>query len=201
MSITQDKDFDDQITGGTDGTIIGNIGDALKVTNQANPVAPGQQIVHFYEPLLNAGSERMEVNGSVTPVVFSAAPAAGQTWYVIALQLALADSGTSDANDFGSINGGLTNGLLIEQVLNSTNYQVNNVFDNADIVSQFAEFATFKGSGGQFIRDANFYSGASRFTPVITLVGDNSDKLQITVRDNLSVVDLLEAHLHYWRIV
>jgi hypothetical protein len=142
----------------------------------------------------------MDVNGSVTPVVFTIAPPSGVVWYVFELGITIEDSGTNKYNDFGGIAGGLTNGLLIEQVVNSTSYTLTNAQTNKDLVETFSDHF-FKGQSTAFINSSNFFTGKVELRTPLTLVGDNSDEIKVTVRDNLTGLNLLRVNLEYMRIV
>lgn len=199
MPITLDKDSADQIVGGTDGTIIGNVNDRLKVIGQSDLI-PGTIVQHSFATLLNGASSNMAVNGSTTPVVFSAGPASGKTWYINSIGFEFSDTGATKSADYGGINLGLTNGFLIEQVINTTNYAVANLKSNREIVIVFHSGA-FAGGNSGFITDANFYSGLLDITPHLTLVGTAGDKIQATVRDDLTGLVEQRLIIHYWEAI
>lgn len=185
------------IGSGTDGTAIGNIGDRLKF--QKYP-APTNKVIYKTEPFLSAGSKDMTVDGSVTPVVFSTAPGTGETWYVQAMNLFIHADGTNRYQDFGSIVGGLTNGLLIEQVIDSTNYELAVIDDNSEIVEHWT-YGNLRGIPNSFITQFNFFAGRLEFKHPITLVQADGDKLQTTVRDDLTDLNKLEISIDAYRIL
>ena len=83
----------------------------------------GPQKQLFFKRLENGGSADMNVNGSVTPVVFSASPPAGEVWRIASWSLYVQDGGTFDAEKWG--NGiTMTNGLLPILNIGGTDYDM-----------------------------------------------------------------------------
>lgn len=193
------------ISGGTDGTQIGNIGDRVKVDFSASPsgneaIIPADEIGYFYDYVLNGGSKALNVNGSSTPVVFTAGPGASEIWYVTQMIIFIQDGGSLDATDYGGIPTGITNGLLLEHSRNSVNHQIGNLQNNIDIAMLFSD-ASFVGTSNGFLNDANLYVGPFKIEPEITLIGSTSDKLRVTVRDNLTPLTRHRIAFRAWRIL
>jgi hypothetical protein len=83
----------------------------------------GPQKQLFFKRFENGGSADMNVNGSVTPVVFSASPPAGEVWRIASWSLYVQDGGTFDAEKWG--NGiTMTNGLLPILNIGGTDYDM-----------------------------------------------------------------------------
>ena len=202
MSDVTAYDGDDVIIKGDDGTEdgqkIGTVGDRLKVTRS---IAPDQLVIPVTTKLeTSGGSEDMGVNGSSTPVDFFDGPPSGQVWYVTGLQLVLIDPGSMDPNDFGSI-GGLTNGFGFVVEINSTEYNVNFIFNNKDLATELPDRHIFTSIDSGFFTEDDVFIGGMVFNPPITLDGDNSDRMIARVRDNLSNIDHLEVAMQAWRII
>lgn len=60
--------------------------------------------------LQNGGSSDLNVDGSVTPVIFSASPPTGKKWFIHSVTLIMEDE-SINFTKFGGISGGLTNGI------------------------------------------------------------------------------------------
>ena len=164
------------------------------------PVIPSDPVVYQDVYLLSGGSKDMTVNGSVTPVVFSAGPPAGQRWYVQNLNFIIQDNGAVKASDFGS-QAGLTNGVLFEWQINSVDYELINLMDNADSLAVFTQSGWMGGTASGFVTDANYFNGHFPFRTPGTLIGDDGDVFKVTVRDNLSGLARMAVSIAYWRIV
>lgn len=187
-----------EILGGTDQTKIGNDGDRLKVDSQITP-APSNNILHIPEYLVDGSSPDMNVNGSGTPVQFTWSPGSGETWYLHGLHCLLIDPGTMDPTDFGSIFGGLTNGVLIEIRTNGTTYTFCNIQNNLDL-------SLLLSSGGQFERFGFFnhndiFDSNRAFLPEITLRNSEGDFIRATVRDNLTSLEEFRMAAYKWRTI
>lgn len=190
-----------RIEGASDGTEIGNVNDRLKVDASFSPsVAPADKVVYQRLFLENTGSNNMAVNGSVTPVVFEYGPPANETWYIDELSFVIDDAGNNTLSYFGAINGGLSNGVLIEQVITSTNYTIVNLKNNLEVVTYFSDHS-FRGLANAYLNSVTFYTGKAELRVPITLSGANGDKIQATVRDDLTGVDDLKVGIEYFKII
>jgi hypothetical protein len=137
----------------------------------------------------SGGGVNMAVNGSSTPVVFTIAPASGKLWRIVSLTAVLEDAGSVLSTTFGAITA-LTNGVLIESVLSSTTRAVSNLKNNADFVGLLHEHAVGGTVDGWF-GTADIYIGTLSFKVPFRLSGTAGDKLQVTVRDDLTGLTLL----------
>ena len=190
-----------RIEGATDGTEIGNVGDRLKVNVPGGSI-PSERVVPAGALLINVSSSSadMDVNGSGTNVVFEGGPSVtDEIWYLTRISVALDDTGNSARDDFGAITGGLTNGLLLQMDLDSTTYNINNITNNSELIQSFEN--SFRGQSTAFINDANYLSAIAIFSIPIILKQSTSDKVKVTVRDNLTGLDLLRITLFYFRVV
>jgi hypothetical protein len=189
------------LTGGTDNTEIGNVSDSLKVymSGGAQPVTPANQVVHVIDYLRNGSSRNMNINGSITPVVFTYTVPANETWYAEGLRVFMSDSGTMAIGEFGSLGSVLTNGLLIEFVISSTSYQYANIKTNEELAISFIEgFASVDGSSG-FLNTNKLFMSCGTLDPFIRL--NAGDQVKVTVQDNLSGLDQLFMALDRWKVL
>jgi len=175
------------IEGGTDGTVIGNVADRLKVTPQATPPIDTIHRVFFLEN--NLGEIQMNVDGSITPVVYSYDAVGIQ--YLDYLCMLVIDSGTMGGEDYGAIANGLTNGTIIEIKANGSTYTFSNLLNNFGINSTF-ETVFAPGTSSGWLDNNDIFYGCQRFSPAISLKQTTGDFIRATVRDEL---DSLQGHL------
>jgi len=158
---------------------------------------PTTTLVHAREKFLNGTSEELNVNGSVTPVVFTVAPPSGQVWYLKNLVAYIDDNGTGTPDQFGNI-ATLTNGCLLQIERNSTTYNIVNLATNTGISSSFHEKTS---DITDFISGNNTFFGAFPLSPSITLNGTLSDKIKMTIRDDLTGLNYFRLSTIIWRVI
>ncbi len=143
--------------------------------------------------LLDGSSKEMDVNGSGTPDVFSYT--ASGVEYVDKVTMLLQDPGSMDVRDFGSISGGLSNGLLIEYQSVGSIIQFANLEDNGDIATTFSNFwAPVNGEDGLgFLDDEDTIVASYIFPQPIEL--ESGDFFRATVRDNLNGISFLRMSI------
>ena len=151
--------------------------------------------------LLNASnSQDMNVDGSITPVSFSAGPGAGEVFYISGISIWLEDKGSWLKDSFGSIAGGLTNGVLAEIGRNAVFQTFGVLKDNFDVSAIF--------NGGQAISLKDISGeialiGTQQATPLrsIRLDGDNGagDTIRLTIRDDLTGIENFSIKIQGWR--
>lgn len=184
-----------KIQGDSDDTLIGNIEDRLKVTTRAAGL-PDESVIPFVTKAQNAGSTDMAIDGSTTPAVFTAGPTTtDDIWYVSRIGFTMNDIGTAKLDSFGAISDGLTNGLLVQIDINGTTYTTSNVKTNAELIVGFE--TTFRGQSNSFINDLNFITATTFFVTPVRLLESQSDQFKLTVRDDLTGLELLEVFLFY----
>ncbi len=199
MGLTKDKDEPDKIVGDSDGTLIGNIEDRLKVNIQGGQL-PDETITIAAANFENAGSSDMAVDGSSTSVLFTAGPSTtDETWYVTRLSISMSDNGNAAFNDFGAIASGLTNGVLVEQIINSVAYPITLIKNNDELIAGFE--SRLRGQGNSFINDSGYINGNTMLTVPLTLNESTSDIMRITIQDDLSGLDLFVARMFYRRVI
>lgn len=184
-----------RIEGGTDGTVIGNVSDALKVVGASS--APPSNTLYLQGQLANGGSGLLNVNGSVTPVNFDWSPPASETWYLEALMFFIYDTGSTSVSNFGAI-AGLTNGCELRVKTLGTEYTLRNFKNNRSIMMTFAYDATITPTAG-FMESSDCYRGIWRFDQPMKLQNSTSDYIRFRVQDNLTAVDFMECWAFVWR--
>lgn len=187
---------DTAIIGGTNGTIIGNVGDKLKTTSEITSIAE-KDVMYFFTKLLNGSSSNMSVDGSITPVYFEYAPASGQTSYLETLIFQIQDSGTTTFDKFGAITA-LTNGITILIKSKGTEYTFANFKNNETIMMLFNTHGLITPTSG-FIEQSDTYIGAVYFQKPIKLQNSTGDYIKFKINDNLTTIDHIDASVCYWR--
>ncbi len=132
----------------------------------------------------SSASEDMAVNGSSTPVVFSAIPPAGKYWMITRLHIFLAAATDIAAGEFADLTA-LTNGCDIKA--NGT--VIDNWKDNIDIentIPQLDSQAMYGLSLRSLVGYIDFAGRAGNGHGI--KIGDLTNGISITVRDNLSTV-------------
>lgn len=147
------------------------------------------------------GATQINVNGSVTPVVFEFGPAnfndPTKDAEVREVKIIFEDNSFRD-NGFMSINGGLTNGILIEIKSNNNMFTFLPLRFNRHFYSRFAFGA---GSRVDILQGNNATVLAASFLNSIVLreAGafgpGNDDYIRLTVRDNLTAIEFAESTL------
>jgi len=152
-------------------------------------------VVHAAVKLLSGASASMNVNGSVTPVVFSQTVTAGQTWYMTEISVLLSATGTPDPGDFADL-AALTNGLIIEYVSGVT-YTICNLQNNSDVSLFYSESRLIPPIGSGFLNSSDLYVGTFRFDPPLKM--PDGAVIRARVRDNITAVSFLNMNIKYWR--
>lgn len=150
-------------------------------------------------PLLNpGGSKDMNVNGA-PPKTFSFTPL--KELRLCGLQICMIDEGASTATKFGAITA-LTNGILIQTVINNVTSTVATIRDNGDLSTIFKR--PYFGSGAVLsilgnITPVGFLSTNNAFIAELDLRSkDDSDIIllpgdlvQVVIRDDLTGIEFL----------
>lgn len=162
------------------------------------PVTPGDRVVHISEFLRNGSNASMDVNGATTSQTFSWTVPTGEIWYATGLTLMFYDNGTNDFNEFGTL-AALANGLLIEIILDSTTYQLENLQNNHELFMAFSDNAYLWPQSSSFLDDSEIFAGQKFFKPNIVM--QENDQIRATVRDNLSGLNELKLKIEKWRVL
>lgn len=155
-----------------------------------NSYLPTQDSVYVKTSLLNGASEAMNVDGSVTPAHFDFTPSGSIQYYLESLTVFLEDAGSTDIGDFGVIPGGLTNGLRILVTKSATDYELANIKNNRQLASVFSSHPMLQSNGAGFFNATDNFAGTLILGQPV-LINGSSDKVRVTVRDNLSTLDAL----------
>lgn len=151
------------------------------IVGNAVPSNPADLVVSF---LTNGGSEDLLVNGSTTPVVFEYAPGAGVSVAIESLIFVFsADDILMDGSKFGPISV-LTNGITIKTEL-ATTTTLFTIKRNEDFLRLPGPSPMINNTGPKDFLNVSFAFGG-----LIKLHGDDSDKLTVTINDNLTDVRL-----------
>jgi len=151
-------------------------------TPDGDPVAFGAISASIKNDFVKNGSEESLVtNGSVTPQVYTYPADATYDISIQEIKFTLAaNSITFGSNYFGAISGPLTNGVLVEAVVESGTVTLYNLLQNESFVN-FASPGGFEWVvSSKDMVTANYLIGGG-----LKLRANTSDKIQVTVRDNL----------------
>jgi hypothetical protein len=149
----------------------------------------GPQKTYISRHLRNSlGSDSVTGNYSVTPEKFYIAPGPGEV-YRIARMLVFLEDSKINADDYGAIAGGLTNGMKLT-VEDSVGTVLLDLMDGGTVNSsaEWAEYcfdAEHKawGVGSEFLTVRWTFTKGGVY---IRLVGDDDERLVITGQDNLT---------------
>lgn len=165
---------------------------------------PDTTVMYYARFADNAGSFNMDVDGSVTNVVFDMGPnKAGDSrnWFIDHFGIQIDDLGNINLDDFGAIAGGLTNGILIQFKINGITHNFATIKNNRDVLAFFGNEGTLQNTGSGFVK-GNFYQGAIGMQdPKMKLVSSEDDRIVITVRDDLTGLESLRFFMHYYHII
>lgn len=147
-------------------------------------------IITIKDTLKNAGSKLMNVNGSVTPKVFTYSPVSGSA-ALTKLAVMINSPGTASFTNFGAISA-LTNGVLIEVVIGGVTTQISNIKDNADLCVVFNPSQFGSSAANTLGIPIGFGSSVAVFVGTLDfpepMILTDSDQIQVTIRDNLSTI-------------
>ena len=217
-TITADTMIDDRIIG-VDSIVDMTIGDHIRIINMnadryyfgviTDIIGSTIEVDTPFDFVYMSGSEvtfsskNMNVDGSVTPVVFelrTGSPSIPSKIDITRMIFVCTTASAIDLNKFGDIVGGLRNGI----VFRSTDGEIRNIFNvktNHDLSGLMYDFTVYEAS--------NPAQGIDGFTARLTFSGQNKigvvlrvdegDNLQLIVQDDLSSLDnfeiILEGHI------
>jgi len=147
----------------------------------AFPSVPASAAAIRNEFVKNGTSPNLLVDGSATPVEFVYNAHASQDTSLQELHFTLASNSiTFGSNYFGSTSGPLSNGLLVEVTSGGVTGTVANLVQNED-------FVTFSSPGGfqWVVSSKDLLSSTYLIGGGLVLKGGTSDKVKITVRDDI----------------
>jgi len=186
------------ITGGTDQTDIGNVGDRLKVDSAA-VVVPQTDLIYRVVSLQRTSDNQkaMNVDGSTTTQHFDFVPGSGETWYIEEITIFIIDQGPTTATNFGAISA-LTNGCILLITSSGIDYTIfNDLKNNTDFLLYFGNYPYVTPVVG-FMEQSDTYKGTLQFNYPAQISG-TGDKVRFSVRDNLSSIDNFQMSVKMWR--
>jgi len=154
----------------------------LKVDSSINPV-PSQNTIEQTKFLLNGTAKNMNVDGSITPVVFDFSPGAGEVFQIGSICFYMAQAGGLASDKFENIPA-LTTGLLVEIQADGILRTFSNLQSNADLGVIFF--------GGSSTGSKTSWEGQANFESTTRIDGDQGDFVRATVRDVLTSVILIQ---------
>ena len=162
-------------------TALAVVGDVITIDTPFN---------HAYSSLdtFSRNSIDLRVNGSVTPVIFSVAPLAGQTNDITRITILIESAQAMDFTQFGSISP-LTVGCVL-RVKRSTGEYKNliNFKSNGDFIEEATTplFQNKTGGGGFGFTATLIFAGQQNRGVVIRLDGTIGEELELIVQDDLT---------------
>jgi len=186
-----------KIGDGTDTLLVTTAGEAHSKVN----AAPLNDLIYKIVNLRldGTGVKTLNVNGAVTPQIFSFVPAASETWFIESVSLAIGDGASPDFNEFGSLGAALTNGLVLEVQSKGVLYEITNIQDNLDISLSFIK-CFYPSSGTGWLNDQDNYMGELTFQKPMLIQNSSADFIRFRVRDNLININWLQARVKAWRM-
>jgi hypothetical protein len=133
------------------------------------------------------GSINMNVNGSVTPVIFRIKPSPTEVYRLAWWMLTIEDTGSFDSSGWGNNSGvPLTNGIIFQKSVNGVLTQLFNceIKSHIDLASMVVDFNYYAfGTGNEFVTARWKVTDTGQY---FRLDGANNEELQIVIRDNLT---------------
>ena len=130
----------------------------------------------------------MAVNGSVTPISFTAGPPSGKKWFISRILVTVTDTSMT-WQDFGGITA-LTNGMTLTYKSEGTTYDLLDglpIKQNSNWTQYCYDVELMEGPGIlDIVRVRWTFSNSGTF---LVLNNANSDVFTSTVRDNLTALD------------
>lgn len=141
-------------------------------------------------------NSNLNVNGSVTPVIFSVSPknlAAGTKWDITRMLFQIVDDTIMDDAKFGGITA-LTNGIVVRKK-DGTYKNIFNIKANSDFALHAFDIAySDKAPTGSYgFRVRRSFNGFDKNGVVIRLSADTEDELQVIVQDDLTGLTKFEV--------
>lgn len=133
----------------------------------------------------------MNVNGSVTPVVFAVTPPAGTKWHIRGMDLSMLDNTAMDDSTFAGITA-LPKGLVFRKK-NGDYHSFFNIKTNGEFALRATTYEySAKAPAGFYGLNVEF-DFLGHFGTVVMLDADAGDYLEVLVQDDLSAVNFFRA--------
>lgn len=171
------------------GSGLGTQGDPFIPLGSVNDAGATRLPVYQFADTVGDGSgtTNMNVDGSITPVIFLVKPSVGEIYRIARIIVSVRDTGTIDSGGWGA-NGGspLTNGLVANVKWNGSviPLTVESIKSNIDLAAISYDISHNSwGSGDEFVVFRFTFTKAGQY---IRLDGDLGDELQFVVNDDLT---------------
>jgi hypothetical protein len=176
------------------GTILNIVGNVITVDTQIDYIyISGSEVTY--------SNENMNVDGSVTPIIFklrTGAPSIPSSVDITRILIVSENNGANTLSKFGDIVGGITRGLTFRKV-NSDVHNIFNVKTNADMAAIAYDWEpyTVLGAGTEGFKMRLTFAGQDKIG-VALRVGATGN-LQMVVQDDLTSLDslicIVEGHV------
>lgn len=137
-------------------------------------------------------SSNMNVNGSVTPQIFTITPSgltSGTKWDITRVLFAIEDEASMDSTKFGGI-AKLTKGIVLRKK-DGVYKNIMNIKDNGEFAERAFDISyddRASPSGKYFFRCRKTFAGQEKSGVVIRLESDTNDELQVIIQDDLTAL-------------
>ncbi len=160
------------------------------VVNTSITVDRPIDIAYTTSALLELVIDNMNVVGTLAaPLIYTVTPPSDEVWHIARVLISITDNAAFDDTRFGSIAGGIANGLTIREnktALNTlTNWKTNQgmVEDMYDVEYSESAPAGSDGLRGRFT--------LKKAGVIVRLDGSVGDSLEVLIQDDLSALDLI----------
>jgi len=186
-----------QIRGGTDLTLIGNIGDRLKVETSVPSFTALYQPEYFLDSV--GGTVDMDVDASSAPINYSITVPVGEMWYLTSLDILMIDKGSLDPKDFGAIDDGLSNGVEISANINAINHVMFNIKNNMDLSLLFNNMNNNDGANNEdgWLDSKDKFISKKEFFPFVKLA--EGDSITVKLQDDLKGLKYFRMMAHKFK--
>lgn len=130
------------------------------------------------------GECEMLVDGSAAPVIFSFGPPAGERWLVDLVLIGFTCNGAATPPEWGNIGNPLGNGIIFRLSRAPDTTVLADIATNADIAKIGRAYPYWWWWGGVDITVMHSWEP----TYPLVLNGDNADRIQVVIRDDMTVV-------------
>lgn len=165
---------------------------------------PADKTLTRSSSFLNGLSSAMNVNGSITPQIFTVAPGPNRVYIVDFVNITLIDPGPMLPENFGAIPG-LLNGVELSYIEDGTEINIIRCRRNLDIVQHFLGGVvgnkTSQGSNSGLFSTADYVTGRFDFFTPLILDGNKNESLIYRIQDDLTEVQNYEAACRYREIM
>lgn len=154
-------------------------------------------VISLTKDLEKAGVDNMNVNGSVTPQVYSFSPGSG-TVGLSKIMFLLEDTGTASLSNFGAI-AALTNGIELSITIGGVKTVLFVAKSNADLMLRCDTITLGSGATDTlgnpngFGQSGDLLFGSFNFEDHILLT--DADSVDMTIKDNLTQIGTLRASI------